>query len=83
MKHLNDLSEGLKRAKELGLIHTFDINSVFIDVNFIERTPGHVEKVISLRDYIYLNYKDVIGIDYMPLFNRLRVYLCQPLTLAE
>lgn len=77
MKTLDELSQQLGKAFQLNLIENYYICDFFIDIDFSSREESTIKKAFLLRDYINNTYKDIDGVDYMPIINRLRIYLCR------
>lgn len=78
MRDLTDLKFALQKAAEMTLIDNFSVQMHYLDIDFHlgheNRTPGSVDRILILRDFIRMNYREVVAADYMPLLNRLRLY---------
>ena len=76
MKSLNDLKDVLAVAFNKNLIENFYTHSHFIDIDFLDRTETEMMKAHQLKNYIQANYEHVRDVEYMPIINRIRVYIC-------
>ena len=76
MREIEELSQQLEKAFNLNLIENYYVCPFFIDIDFPSRDDFTVKSMMLVRDYINKTYRDVDGVDYMPILNRLRVYLC-------
>lgn len=76
MKSIEDLKSALALAHQKKLIHNFEFHSLFIDIDFCVRDEETRQKMLQLRDYILASYEAAREVEYMPVMNRLRVYIC-------
>lgn len=77
MRSIDDLKDALTGAYHKRLIHNVEFHSLFIDIDFSLRDEPTRLKMMQLRDYILASYKEVRGAEYLPIMNRLRLYVCR------
>lgn len=76
MKSINDLKDALAVAFNKNLIANFYTHSHFIDIDFLDRTEDQMLKIYQLKSYIQATYDHVRDVEYLPVINRIRVYIC-------